>query len=1179
MFNKLIAFSLNHRLLILVVMLLLLVFGTREMLHLPIDVLPDLSRPRVTVMTECDGMAPEEVEMLVTFPLEAVLGGTSGVEIVRGNSAEGLSTIILDFDWSTDVYLARQLVSERLQMMDGKLPEGVTPVMTPVASIMGQIAMLSVADVNAGLPEEEKKAFLAGGGKILTPMELRTLADWVVRLRLQSTVNGVSEIFVSGGELRQFQVLVRTNDMLKYDISLEDVENAIVKSNRNITGGYLTNQGANQYLVRSIGRLQTAEDLRKLVVKPSAERSVTVEQIADVEEAPAVPLGSCSSLLKDEEGKILHSEAVVLTVGKQPNADTRTVTQRVLNEADMIEKSLQTEYPGFRISCLYQQRTFIDLAIHNCIEALWLGAVLVFVVLFMFLMNIRTTLITIITIPLAVISTCLIFANFGLSINTMTLGGLAVAIGELVDDAIVDVENGLRRMREYFLRRFSGGEAEENTDFLAASGSDMHARSSESFLKGTLRVTYEASCEIRNSIVYGTFIVILVFMPLFFLSGIEGRLFIPLGLAYIFSILSSLLISLTVTPALVSILLPGLAKKMARKDMWRLKEERNVSVCEVNEKGKGDISSQKAEEESMGAASHAVSHAASHAERVGGIRDVKSTDGFVLRTMKYLAEKAIRFSLRFSGPVIVGTCGIAIIAVVAFLCLGRDFMPPFNEGVFQANVDLMPGTSLKISSEVADRLAGQFQEIEGVQSVVRKTGRAELDDHVVPVSTTELICLLDPDSERSMSEIREDLEYLISSSNLPGTVSFYDQPLQHVIAHLRSGVYAKIAVKIQGDNLEELRRRANRVKELMAPIEGIGNVRITPIQSEIPQVRVELDRDKLAFYGLTPDDVNNTVELAMKGRVITEMLEGQRSFGVMLRLADEWREDQDAFRHLPITLPDGSGIIPLESVTSLIDFHARGPSQIEHEGARRQLIVQCSPPKRSSVDVVREIEAVLEPHMEELSEHNYSVQLTGLFESERQASRRILLLSVLSLIGIFLVLYTMFHSVNLALQVMVALPMALIGAVAAIYLTGQLRTIPCLVGMISLCGIASRNGILLIDHYFHLVRYEGKKWSKDLLVQAGRDRVAPVLMTALTSGVGLLPLTFHPEMPGREILYPIAVVMIGGLLSSTFMEFFVRPALFWKFWVKKHQEISEKDVKTESEVPDVLCAETHVFEK
>ncbi len=1113
MFNKIIAFSLNHRVLILVAMVLLLGFGTYETLRLPIDVLPDLSRPRVTVMTECDGMAPEEVETLVTFPLESVLSGTTGVEIVRGNSAEGLSTIVLDFGWDTDVYRARQLVSERLQMLDGKLPEGVTPVMTPVASIMGQIAMLSVADVNAGLPKAEKEAFRAKGGKILTPMELRTLADWVVRLRLQSTVSGVSEIFVTGGELRQFQVLVRTNDMLKYGVTLEEVQDAIVRSNRNITGGYLLAQGANQLLVRSIGRLQNADDLRRLVVKPSGERSVTVAQIADVVEAPAVPLGSCSSLMKGKDGKTVHSEAVVLTIGKQPSADTRVVTEAVLAETRAIEQSLQTEYPGLRIECLYQQRAFIDLAITNCIDALWLGALLVLVVLFLFLMNVRTTLITILTIPLSIVVTCLIFAKFGLSINTMTLGGLAVAIGELVDDAIVDVENALRRMREFFLKRFLRGETEE-AHTGGAVGSDMHTHVGADALTGTLHVTYDASCEIRNSIVYGTFIVILVFMPLFFLSGIEGRLFMPLGMAYILSILASLVISLTVTPTLVSVLLPGLAKRMAKKDAQR-------------------------------------ALAAGQTTESVNMEDVESSDGIVLGSMKWLAGGAIRLSLRFPTAVILATCAAALTAGVAFLNLGRDFMPPFNEGVFQANIDLMPGTSLRISSEIADNLARQFQEIDGVESVVRKTGRAELDDHVVPVNTTEMVCLLDPKSKRSIGEIRDDLERLIAASNVPGSVSFYDQPLQHTIAHLRSGVYAKIAIKIQGENLEELRRRANRIKELITPVDGTGNIRVTPIQIDIPQVRVELDRDKLAFYGLTPDEVNETIELAMKGRVVTELLEGQRTFGVMLRMAEQWREDENQFRHLPIALPNGKGSIPLEAVTSLIDFRAHGPSQIDHEGARRQLIVQCSPPKRSSIDVVTDIEAALAPHMAELTANNYTVTLAGLFQSEREASQRIVLLSVLSLIGIFLVLYTMFKSANLSLQVMMALPMAMIGAVAALYLTGQLRTIPALVGMISLCGIASRNGILLIDHYFHLVKYEGKTWSKEMIVQAGRDRVAPVLMTALTSGVGLLPLTFHPEMPGREILYPIAVVMIGGLLSSTLMEFFVRPALFWKFWTQK----------------------------
>ncbi|MCL2348938.1 MAG: efflux RND transporter permease subunit [Planctomycetaceae bacterium] len=1044
MFNHLILFSLRNRLLVFAAALLLMAGGAYQMTRMTVDVLPNLNRSRVIVIAECPGMAPEEIETLVTIPLETVLNGTAGMQSLRSTSYPGLVTIYVEFDWSTNDAQARQIVSERLQLARGRIPEKIVPQLAPPTSVMGQVMMLAVRDITG----------------TMSPMELRTIADWVIRKRLLALSSGVSEVFVMGGDLRQYQVLLDTDNLIKYGVTLEEVETAIEASNQNVTGGYLRNQGDNQKLVRVLGRIESINDLKKLVVKPGEAAPVSLGQVAEVIEGAAVKIGDASAYTKDADGKITGGPAVVLTIGKQPQSDTKLLTNQILKEIKTIEELVRREYPGFRIEASYMQQRFIDLAIANVREALWIGALLVLVVLVLFLSNLRATVITIVAMPLSIVITCLVFTWFNLSINTMTLGGLAVAIGELVDDAIVDVENIFRRLRENYR--------------LAKP-------------RSTFVVVFEASREIRNSIVYGTVIVVLVFIPLFFLTGIEGRLFQPLGLAYIVSLLASLVVSLTVTPVMSFWLLPKVAMRQSRRE------------------------------------------------------------GIVVRTVKRIAGDTIRLSLTFPRTVIAVSALMAVAACIVFLNLGRDFMPPFNEGVLQVNVDLLSGRSLETTVAQNERLVRQMLGIEGISGVLRKTGRSELDDHVVPVNTTEYICNIDPNSKRTLGEIVEDVEKLTSPDNMPGTVSFYDQPLQHTISHLRSGVRAKIAVKITGDDLGELRRRAERVQKLIEGIPDIGTVRISPQPVDIPQLQIALDRDKLLLYGLPPDEVSRHIEIAMSGKVLTQVIEGQSYIDVIARLHDRYRENLKELKHLTIPIPTGGGV-PLESLTKTFDDeYARGPGQIEHEGAQRQLLVQCNPSKRGSVDVKNDIEKALAPARQELEKDHYSLELAGLFQSEQEASLRMISLSVFSLLAIFLVLYTMFKSANISLQIMAALPMALVGAVIALVLTGQHRTIPNLVGMISLLGIASRNGILLIDHYFHLVMHEGETWSKEMMIRAGKDRVSPVLMTALTSSIGLIPLTLSQEMPGREILYPIATVVIGGLFTSTIMEFFIRPALFWQF--------------------------------
>jgi CzcA family heavy metal efflux pump len=1048
MFNAIIRFSLQHRLLVFVGALLLLGVGGYQAAHLPIDVLPDLNRPRVTIMTEALGMAAEEVEMRVTTPLETVLNGATGVLAVRGNSTVGLSIITVEFDWGTNVYAARQIVGEKLTLAAHRLPEDVKPQMAPISSVMGQIMIL-------GLWSEKEEP---------SPRELRTIADWEIRKQLLS-VSGVAEVFVMGGERAQYNALVRPDDLLKYGVTLGEVEKALRESSENVTGGYLTNQGAEEFLVRSMGQVTDVRDLQNLVVKPRSPNSVLLKHVADVREGFQVKRGDSAAYIRGDDGKFSGGPAVILTVEKQPEKDSRKLTEDIHKGLHELEASLKTRYPGLRIESLYEQRNYINLAIDNVVEALWVGGLLVVLVLVVFLMNFRTTCITLLAIPLSLVMTALVFAWFGLSINTMTLGGLAVAIGELVDDAIVDVENIFRRLREN--RR---------------QGSPRSA----------IRVVYDASREIRNSVVFSTFIVVLVFFPLFWLSGMEGRLFTPLGIAYIVSILCSLLVSLTVTPVLAYWLLPRISAIAAGRD------------------------------------------------------------GLVLRVLKWAAGLAIRFSLAFPRFVLVAAALAALVAAGTFFSLKRDFTPPFNEGALQLNINLLPGKSLESSVAVARALEQRLQQIEGVQTIIRKTGRAELDEHAVPVNTTEFILTLSRNRWREQARIVDEVKTLIDKKNLPGTAAFCDQPLQHLLAHLRTGSNAQIAVKLKGDDLIDLRRRAKQIETAIQDIPSVGTLRTEPIQADVPQLRIELDRERLKTFGLTPRAVNELIETAMRGRVVAEMMrtttEGavrQRFYEIVLQLTPSQREDLEALRRLTIPLPSG-GAVPLRDIAD-INAKARGPNQIDHEAGRRQVIVQSNPQKRGVVEVKQQIERALKPIWPQLEAGGYELSLEGLFKSEEEASRKIAILSGVSLLGIFLVLYTMFGSANLSLQVMSALPMALIGAVVAMVVTGQDRTIPTLVGLISLCGIASRNGILLLDHYLHLVKYEGETWSHKMLIRAGQERLAPVMMTALTAALGLVPLALAAGQPGKELLYPIATVVIGGLCTSTLLEFFVRPALFWTF--------------------------------
>jgi Cu/Ag efflux pump CusA len=1122
--NGVIRFALKQRVLVAVLAVFLMVYGGWQIAELPIDVFPNLDRPRVVLMTEAPGLAPEEVEALVTFPLESALNGATDVQAVRTLSGIGLSVVYVEFDWGTDIFNDRQIVAERLALASERMPPGVTPQLAPISSVMGQIMII-------GMWSEDGST---------SPMELRTLADWVVRQRLL-TIPGVSQVFVMGGERKQFQVLVDPNELLRYGVTLDEVKTALSESNDNATGGYLDEQGPNELLVRSLGRIRSVEELEGVVVKTRDGRPVLIRQVARVIEGPQVKRGDSAAFARGEDGRFTGGRAVVLTINKQPNADTREVTRQITEALKDLRSGLPDDV---RINPeMYQQRAFIDLAVANVVEALRDGGVLVFVILFLFLLNFRTTFITLTAIPLSIVITGFVFSALGLSINTMTLGGLAVAIGELVDDAIVDVENIFRRLK---LNRHSDSP------------------------KHPLVVVFQASTEIRNSIVFGTVIVVLVFIPVFALSGMEGRLFTPLGIAYIVSILSSLLVSLTVTPVLSYWLL-------AKKRMWPWLAGL-LAPCLTFGMGYWGIPSL------MSLLGWSAAAAWWSTLSVGllliaslllaplvwvlmlGADRLSDTehDSLLLGSLKALAGRVIWVSLRAPIPVL-GMALLAVIAsAIALVRLESDFLPPFDEGAVQINVILPPGTSLQRSQEVAQKVESKLEQIDRIRAFVRKTGRAELDEHAVPVSASEFIATLDTDSGKSREETLEEIREALG--DIEGITTSVEQPLAHLISHMLSGVQAEVAIKLYGDDLEILRRTARRMQLAIADVPGVKDLQVEP-QVEVPQLRIEIDGHQLAKYGLRRRDINDFVQTAMNGEVVSEVLIGQRTFDLLVRFDEPYREDIEVVKRLSIDLP-GGGTASLGSLAKI--YMGSGPNTINREQVRRRIVIQCNTAGRGLVDIVEDIRARLEP-IEAALPTGYFVEYGGQFQSQRSASRRMAVYFAGAIIGVFLVLYTTFRSTNLSLQVMIALPMALIGSVAALYLTGQTLTVAAMVGFISLCGIASRNGILLINHYLYLVQHEGETWLPEMIVRAGQERVAPVLMTALTSGIGLVPLALAAGEPGKEILYPVATVIIGGLITSTVLEFLVRPALFLKFGMKSARrtvERGEEDIALEENVTE-----------
>ena len=1134
MLNALIRLSLRYRFLVLIISLGLLLFGSYLTTTMPIDVFPDLDRPRVIILTECDGLSTEEVESLVTQPIEIALLGANGVEAVRSQSTAGLNVIYIEFDWDTEIREARQTVQERLSSIAGELPIGINPEMTPPSSIMGQIVIAGMyrqAGPRGGtlvpIKDTEWMAELAEGGELFVwrsrdrhdlstwksvpyesaapvtadsdfhvsgtsfrvrirgtehivrfPSELQqeldlgTLGDWVVRPRLLK-LSGVAECFLQGSERKQYQILVDPQALIEYGVTLQDVERVLAESNINTSGGFAIT-GESERPIRILGRVgpdarQVLEDLKQVPVRTTPERSILLSQVATVTEGAEFKRG---------DGAVNGRPGLIFTIVKQPHVDTRGLTEDVVKALADVERSLPADIEIN--SELFQLRKFIDRAAFNVAEALAIGAVLVIVVLFLFLFNLRTTFITLTAIPLSLVITTLVFRLVGylfdtsLTINVMTLGGIAVAMGELVDDAIVDVENVFRRLRE--------NSALENP-------------------KPAIEVVYKASCEIRGAIVFGTVVVILVFLPLFAISGVAGRMFEPLGVAYIVSILSSLLVSLTVTPVLAYYLLP------------------NAS--------------------------------ATHRKR----------DGLLLRGLKALARPLIRLSMLIPGPLLLLTWFFAAIAGLMFANMGSSFLPDFDEGSVQVNVTLPSGSSLEASNLVSSAIDAKLHSMQVSQEqpeapiryFVRRTGRAKMDEHASPVNFGEYILNMNSDVHLSRDEtIKTLLDEL--KEEVPGVAIEVEQPLAHMISHMVSGVYAQIAVKIFGDDLDKLRQLAKEAETSMRTIDGLTDPIVDPFQ-KTEELHVRLLPDALAQYGLTRGYVARILQTALQGEVVSEVLDGQRKFDLLVRLEEEYRTDYANLGRLRIDLPNSRGQIELAELAEVKT--GSGPNAVYRENARRRIVIRCNTQGRDLSSAVQEIQQRRAADL--TMPEGYFVDFAGQFESQKQATRMIFLLSGVSVLGVFVVLLVLLPSVRVVLQILNALPTAFIGGVFALVLTNQDLTVASLVGFISLGGIAVRNGILLVTHYLHLIREEGESFSKEAILRGSLERLAPVLMTALTAGIALIPLVLGGKEPGREILYPVATVILGGLVTSTFCEFLIHPGLFWKFSGRDAAKIADQN--------------------
>ena len=1024
MFDRIIRWSLDNRLFVVLGAAILLAWGVYETARMPVDVFPDLTAPTVTVMTEAHGMAPEEVETLVTFPIETALNGASGVRRVRSSTAVGIAVIWVEFEWGTDIYRARQIVSEKLQDVRGSLaPEVGAPTMAPVSSIMGEVMFMAITSERH------------------SPMEVRALADWTVRRRLLA-VEGVSQVTPIGGEEKQFQVVLDPRRLAAYGITTSEVTAALEGTNTNSSAGFYQ-EGGQEYLIQGLGRVTRPEDIGETVVALREQQPILVRDLAEVRIAgPPSPRG---------DGSFNGEPAVVLGVQKQPDANTLELTRRLDKVLDGIEAGLPEGMAIHRH--VFRQADFIEVAIRNVTMALRDGGILVVLIMVLSLLSLRATVITVLAIPLSLLGSILAMKAFGITINTMTLGGMAIAVGSLVDDAIIVNENVVRRLRQNMAQP-------------------------EGERRPLLQVVFDATQEIRGSIVFATAIIILVFLPLFFLSGVEGRLLRPLGIAYVVSLFVSLLVAVSVTPALCSWLLPT-----------------------------------------------------SRAVRAG-------KEPFIVRWIKLAYEPLL--SVTMGRWVLVAFLSVVGLAGAGYGLArsGRAFLPDFNEGALTIGAVTLPGTTLKESNALGRMVEGILLRQPEIVATARRTGRAELDEHALGVNAAEIdirIELGDRSKEKFLDDLRRQLKAV------PGMNITIGQPISHRIDHMLSGTRAAVAVKIFGDDLYELRRAAQGVRAAMEEVPGVVDLSVEQ-QMDIPSVTIRFDRAAIARYGLRVGEVSEAIETAFRGYTVSQILDGQAAFDLVVRYDLASLQSLEALRETLVATPLG-GRVPLHALAEI--RKDRGPNRISRENVQRKIVVMCNVAGRDLTGVVDDIRSAVAAS--DAVPRDYHVEYGGQFESAEEAAQRLLLLGLAAVAGIFLLLYVSLKGARDAALVMVNLPLALIGGVVGVYLSGGTLSVASIIGFITVFGIATRNGIMMVSHIQHLIEEEGVRDLREAVRRGALERVAPIFMTALASFLALVPLALAGGEPGSEIQTPMALVILFGLLSSTLLNMIVVPALYLRF--------------------------------
>lgn len=1018
--NGIIRFSLNNRMVILVIAALCLVAGIYSTMHTEVDVFPDLNAPTVVVMTEAEGMAPEEVERLVTFPIETAVNGATNVRRVRSSSATGFSIVNIEFDWGTDIYKARQIVSEKIAMVGADLPENVgNPTLGPQASILGELMIIGLTADTTSM------------------QDLRTIADWTIRPRLLST-GGVAQVAVMGGDIKEYQILMDPGKMRRHGVSMDEVIYAVKGMNQNASGGTLYEYG-NEYIVRGLLSTNDIDELKKAVVKTSENGlPITLDAIADVRIGPKTPVLGVAS----NDGK----PAVLLTVTKQPNTNTLALTGRLDNALDELKANLPADVKVN--SRIFRQSRFIESSLDNVKQSLIEGAIFVIIVLFIFLMNWRTTVISLVSIPLSIVASLLAIRWMGLTINTMSLGGIAIAIGSLVDDSIVDVENVFKRLRQN--REMPEGERES-----------------------IVKVVYEASKEVRMPMLNSTLIIIASFLPLFFLSGMEGRMLKPLGITFIISLMASTLVALTVTPVLSSFLL-------------------------------GSQNSDKTGKEPT-----------------------------LVRWLKKYYEKALNWSVGHKKSLLFGVGALLAAAVVMFFTLGGSFLPAFNEGSFTISISTVPGISLEESDRMGRTAEELLLSIPEIKTVGRKTGRAELDEHAFGVNSSEFECPFEL-GKKTRKQLTEEVRQKLAV--LPGVNIEIGGPISHRIDAMLSGTKANIAIKLFGSDLNKMYEIGQKIKTSISGVEGIADINVEQ-QVERPELNITPKREMLARYGISLPEFAEVVRVMMEGEVVSTVYEGNRSFDLTLKVNDDARSSIERISDLAIDTGDGKKV-PLSYVADIKS--SAGPNTINRENVSRKLVVSCN---ATGGELAKAVGAIREKIAENIElPEGYHIEYGGQFESEERASKTIALVSIFSIFIIFMLLYGEFKNISQSLVVLLNLPLALIGGVFAIFFTDGILSIPAIIGFISLFGIATRNGMLLIDRY-NVLASEGHSREEAVMI-GSLDRLNPILMTAITSALALLPLALGGDLPGNEIQSPMAKVILGGLFSSTLLNGFVVPVIY-----------------------------------